>query len=208
MSFPPFDLFGLNKLVMKCEDLSNILTKEVPEGYELIGAPLTTTDYESLADCLSLAYGIQHDIWDVTRIPKVFVEIPDVKRTFRLLYKNKDGSITVAATATLKLIPNEYPGYGLVHWVAVHPNHQGKGLAKIVVSAVLQEARDKQNLNKCVLNVVDTSLPAIRTYEQFGFIPAHMEENSIPRWEAIRIAQGRIEQCSDEALGFIKLFAR
>ena len=81
-------------------------------------------------------------------------------------------------------------------------------MAKIVVSAVLQEARDKQNLNKCVLNVVDTSLPAIRTYEQFGFIPAHMEENSIPRWEAIRIAQGRIEQCSDEALGFIKLFAR
>jgi ribosomal protein S18 acetylase RimI-like enzyme len=174
---------------MKCNDLSNIPSHEIPDGYTLVSTPLQEADYDSLAACLSAAYGIQHDVWDVPRIPVVFIQNKDVKKTFRLLYTAGDGTSTVAGTATLKLMPDTFPGCGYVHWVAVHPLHQKKGLAKILVVAVLRETKDVYGLNASVLNVVDSSIPAINTYEQFGFKPELIEENNAARWAAIREAQ-------------------
>jgi GNAT superfamily N-acetyltransferase len=189
MSFSHWASFGLEKLLMKCDDLSTIPSHTIPEGYELVSTPLEEADYASIADCLSAAYGIQHDVWDVPRIPLVFVENKDVKRSFRLIHTAPDGSTIVAGTATLKIMTDTFPGCGYVHWVAVHPLHQKKGLAKILVEAVLRETKDVHGLNASVLHVVDSSIPAINTYEQFGFKPVLIEENNAGRWEAIREAQ-------------------
>lgn len=172
---------------MMAKDLSNLPEFDVPDGYVLNSDSLEEVDFAGMSDCLAAAYGIQHDVWDVPRIPKVFVVNADVKKTFRLLFKNSDGSTTVAGTATLKVMPNEFPGCGYLHWVAVHPKHQGRGLAKILVQAVLKEAHDTHLVNSCVLHVVDTSLPAISTYEKFGFEPTFIEDNNAERWAAIRV---------------------
>lgn len=193
MSFPPWANSGLEKLQMKAADLSNLPDIAVPDGYVLSGDPLQESDHEGMVDCLASAYGIQHDVWDLPRIQKVFLDNKDVKRTFRLLHTNTDGTTTVAGTATLKIMPNDFPGAGYLHWVAVHPRHQGHGFAKILVNAVLREARDNHGATSSVLHVVDTSLPALSTYFQFGFEPIMVEENNVGRWEAIRaeLAKGK-----------------
>lgn len=193
MSFPPWANSGLEKLLMKADDISNLPDITVPDGYVLSGDPLQESDHEGMVDCLASAYGIQHDVWDLPRIQKVFIDNKDVKRTFRLLFDNSDGTTTVAGTATLKIMPNDFPGSGYLHWVAVHPRHQGHGLAKILVNAVLREARDFHGATSCVLNVVDTSLPALSTYFKFGFEPVMIEENNAGRWEAImaELAKGK-----------------
>ena len=173
---------------MRSDDFGPLLDDKLPDKYELVSTPITEDDFGPLAECLAAAYGIQHDIWDSARIPVVFLLNKDVQKTFRLLHTSEDGKTTVAGTATLKLMP-EYPGCGHVHWVAVHPQHQGNGFAKILVKAILRETRDAHGLSSSVLHVVDSSIPAINTYEQFGFKPVMIEENNPARWAAIRAAQ-------------------
>jgi ribosomal protein S18 acetylase RimI-like enzyme len=175
---------------MRTDDFGPLVETPAPEGFELVSSNLKEEDYQPMADCLSAAYGIQHDVWDAARIPVVFIQNPDVKRVFRLIHTKTDGSTVVAGTATLKLMA-EFPGCAYVHWVAVHPYLQGRGLAKVLVAAVLREGRDVHGLNSGVLNVVDSSIPAINTYEQFGFKPVFIEENNAARWEAIRVAQSK-----------------
>jgi mycothiol synthase len=186
MSFPPWESLGLSNLFLKNDDISSIPQLVVPEGYELIGTPLEESEHEQLASCLSKAFGIQHGVWEASRIPKEFLEEKTVAKTFRLLHGKEDGSTTIAATASLRIIPDKYPGSGYMHWVAVHPGHQGRGLGTVVAIAVLLEARDVQGCATCVLETQDTSLPAIVTYERLGFHPVHTDDTHADRWVAIR----------------------
>lgn len=55
-----------------------------------------------------------------------------------------------------------------VHALGVHPDFQGKGLSKALVSRAIKEAR-LQQLKAVRLDVVPANLPAVRLYESFGF---------------------------------------
>lgn len=61
-----------------------------------------------------------------------------------------------------------YAGYGRVHWVAIHPAHQGKGLARPLMHTVLGRLRDL-GYTQAYLDT-DTNRPvAIHLYERFSF---------------------------------------
>jgi len=57
---------------------------------------------------------------------------------------------------------------GLVHWVAVAPAWQGRGLAKPLLRAVLLRMRELGH-SKAMLTTQSTRTAAIRLYLQFGF---------------------------------------
>ncbi len=186
MSFPPWESLGLSNLFLKNDDISVLPELLVPAEFTLLETPLEESDYEQLADCLSKAFGIQHGVWTAARIPKEFIEEKTVTKTFRLVKSDSEGNSLIVGTASCRIIPDKYPGSGYMHWVAVHPEFQGRGLATVLAIAVLREARDVHHATTCVLETQDTSLPAIVTYEKLGFHPVNLDDSHESRWAAVR----------------------
>jgi GNAT superfamily N-acetyltransferase len=63
----------------------------------------------------------------------------------------------------------EGENYGRVHWVSMIPEFQGKGLAKPMMTAVLN--RLAQSHTKAVLGTQTFRKAAVRLYLNFGFLP-------------------------------------
>ena len=97
-----------------------------------------------------------------------------------------DGSC--AGTATAWFNPD---GQGRVHWVAVHPDHRGKGIAKALVCAVVR-LLGELNPGPIVLYSGTRSHAAISMYEKLGFYrdpgPAGGTDEA---WTMIRAANGQ-----------------
>ena len=89
------------------------------------------------------------------------------------------------ATAT-SWYNNNYHGdaYGRVHWVAVHPDYQGLGLAKPLLSNVLKRLKDVGH-KKCYLRTLCVRTPAICLYLNFGFRPDIRNDEDREIWDKI-----------------------
>ena len=74
--------------------------------------------------------------------------------------------------------------YGRIHWVAVRPLHQGKGLAKAALSFALRKLA--QWHQRCYLVTQVTRLPAIKLYLDFGFAPDVCDEHAERLWCYLR----------------------
>lgn len=72
-------------------------------------------------------------------------------------------------------------GYGRVHWVGIHPDYQGKGLAKPLVSQTMEIIKERHT--KCYLTTQTESYKAIKIYLDFGFIPYIKDENGTKAWK-------------------------
>ena len=96
----------------------------------------------------------------------------------------RDGELVGTATAWFK--PN-YHGepFGRVHWVAIHPDHQGRGLGRTLVVAALQRLKQLGH-DRAFLTTATKRVPAIRLYLSLGFIPDWREEGSLGAWDTIR----------------------
>lgn len=191
MSFPPWESLGLSNLFLKNDDISVLPELVVPGEFQLLSTQLEESEHEALAECLSKAFGIQHGVWNAARIPKEFIDDVTVKKTFRLVHTDASGNVRIAATSSIRIIPDKYPGSGYMHWVAVHPDFQGHRLGYVVALAVLYEARDVHGCGSCVMETQDTSLPAIRTYEKLGFHAVNLDDSHPARWEAIRVEMAK-----------------
>lgn len=76
--------------------------------------------------------------------------------------------------------------YGLVHWVAIHPAHQGRGLAKPLLGLVCARLRDLGH-ERAYLNTASARIPAISLYLQFGFVPQMRRdrEATLRAWQQV-----------------------
>lgn len=63
-----------------------------------------------------------------------------------------------------------------VHWVAVHPDHQGKGLAKCLIARMLQLYGELGCETPIYLTTQTKTYRAVRIYKQMGFVPYMGEE--------------------------------
>lgn len=78
------------------------------------------------------------------------------------------------AIATATLWQSEWEGESLarVHWVGVLPQHEGKGIAKAMLSRLFRRY-DELGLRGSVFLVTQSwSYPAIHIYQKYGFAPA------------------------------------
>ncbi|MCZ6679481.1 MAG: GNAT family N-acetyltransferase [Candidatus Poribacteria bacterium] len=73
--------------------------------------------------------------------------------------------------------------WGQIHWVAIHPDYQGRGLSKPAMTVAMK--RLKQSHERCFLGTSTGRIAAIKVYLDFGFCPDLESENSQEAWTAV-----------------------
>jgi GNAT superfamily N-acetyltransferase len=81
----------------------------------------------------------------------------------------------------------EQKEFGLVHWVAIHPQHQGKGLANPLLSLICHRLRELGH-TQAYLNTSTARIPAIGLYLKFGFVPHSRGDDAkaLLAWSQVR----------------------
>ena len=74
---------------------------------------------------------------------------------------------------------------GRVHWVAIHPDHQGKGLAKPLLTAVCQRLHQLGH-QTARLGTGTGRIAALNLYLSFGFVPDIRNEEERAAWEGVQ----------------------
>jgi len=87
----------------------------------------------------------------------------------RICFACKDG-VPVACAAAWEQAPIWGTKSGIVHWVATHPAHQRRGLARATVLAALYWMKTFGYENSILVTQV-YRLPALRLYVDLGFLP-------------------------------------
>lgn len=74
---------------------------------------------------------------------------------------------------------------GRVHYVAIIPEFQGRGLAKPLMTAVLERLKELGH-STAYLATASERLPAINLYLRFGFNPVVREPSEAAAWDFIQ----------------------
>ncbi len=72
---------------------------------------------------------------------------------------------------------------GMIHWVAIRPAYQGRGLAKAMLAHALRQM--SQWHSRAMLDTQTRRLPAIQLYLDFGFVPDLTEPGSDIGWREV-----------------------
>ncbi len=97
-----------------------------------------------------------------------------------------DAAGTAIGTATA-WFSNHYHGqlFGRVHWVAIVPNQQGRGLAKPLMTAVCH-CLQKLGHSQAYLTTSNARISAINLYLQFGFKPQIDAAEDVDIWRNLQ----------------------
>lgn len=76
---------------------------------------------------------------------------------------------------------------GRVHWVAILPKHQGKGLAKPLLSTICQRL-EAFGHEKALLETSTARITAVNLYASFGFIPHIKSQADQQAWQQLQQA--------------------
>ena len=88
-------------------------------------------------------------------------------------------------TATAQMLGGE----PFLHYIAVHADFRGRGLAKPLMSRVLARHAELGRAG-CYLTTDDPRLPAINSYVQFGWRPVLWSNDAVPRWQNVMAQLG------------------
>jgi mycothiol synthase len=156
------------------EDLPPV--PEPPPGYLL--RQLAPGDEERLAETLQRAF--PEIVWTPDHVRERLRQAPDVLATYVV-----DCEGLLVATASVRDVPDRFPGSGYLHWVGTHPGHTGRGLGRLVSLRCLHHFREI-GCRDSVLETDDFRLPAIRLYLRLGYAPEEADPSHPERWEKIR----------------------
>lgn len=74
--------------------------------------------------------------------------------------------------------------YGRIHWLAVRPAYQGRGLGRAALSFAMNELARWHD--RATLGTQTRRLPAIKLYLDFGFLPEFDEPEAVATWHAVQ----------------------
>jgi len=103
------------------------------------------------------------------------------KRSFFLVAP--DGSDVGTITAWYDRNYRGLP-WGRIHWVAIRPEHRGKGLSKAIMAVAMNRLWSLGH-RRAVLGTQTPRLPAIRTYLNFGFVPDMRTKDAQRAWSLV-----------------------
>ena len=115
---------------------------------------------------------------------KQFGEDEMVLRERQLYICADDGNAVGTATTWWRDDP-EGRKWGLLHWVAIVPEFQGRGLAKPLLTAVMNRMVELGH-PRAYLTTATQRLPAINLYLKFGFLPEPRNEEELAAWKEVR----------------------
>ena len=152
-------------LTMERADLDNLPHFELPEGYRFVFYRPGDRDQwiaieQSARELTSFEQGAE--VWQ-----KYYGSVEHLMDQRMLFIENAQGEKVATATA----YPHDAPGLGQVHWVAVRRDHQGCGLARPLISRVLERMKEL-GCNRAMLTTQTTTWVACRLYLDFGFRPS------------------------------------
>lgn len=166
----------MDNLLMRRPDLENLPPiTPLPAGYTL--RTFQEDDLEPLAVLLDAVF--TEEAWTPELVKERLVAAPDVKKIFVIAQDD-----VLVATASARIDPERFPDSGYVHWVAVHPDHRGKGLGTLITLATLHEFV-RMGCKDAVLETQDKRKEAIKLYMNLGFKPVHIHESHLLRWALI-----------------------
>ncbi len=148
---------------------------ELPPGYLL--REYRVEDLEPLSALMRVAF--EDPQWTASRLKQVLIDAPDVRRIYIVDYEGRPVS-----TASARLMPEQHPGSGYIHWVATSPEHRGNHLGYTVTLACLYAFREF-GCRDAVLETDDHRLAAIRIYQGLGFVPEERDPSHVERWAAV-----------------------
>ncbi len=170
---PPY-----RSLFMRRPHLRELPQVVLPAGYLLRTAG--PEDAPGLADLLSAAF---NEPWELETVRKRLIEDDTVAAIYVIVRSNG----CMAATASSRLVPEQYPGSGYLHWVGADPRERGKSLGRLVTLSVLHDFA-RRGLIDSVLETDDGRLPALATYLKCGYVPELRGPEDAARWAAVRDA--------------------
>ncbi len=160
------------------ENLDDIPQHELPVGF-------TLRPYQPGDEAAWLAIHLEADQYNVIT-PDTFTEQfgADAKMLAERQFYLCDGTGQAIGTATAWF--NTYRGqaYGRVHWVAIVPAMQGRGLAKPLLTALCHRLR-RLGHQRAYLTTESARLPAINLYLRYGFTPDIRSEQEAQAWQSI-----------------------
>ncbi|RTL41791.1 MAG: GNAT family N-acetyltransferase [Candidatus Melainabacteria bacterium] len=133
-----------------------------------------------------------HERSDQHNVFTPFVFVDQFGRDFNLLSERQyyllDGDAEPVGTATAW---DERRGLhsGRVHWLAIVPEHQGRGLSKALLSAVCRKLVLVGHRKGC-LSTSTARLAAICLYLQFGFRPLIQSDEDEVAWSQFENQSG------------------
>jgi GNAT superfamily N-acetyltransferase len=74
--------------------------------------------------------------------------------------------------------------FGRVHWMAILPDYQGRGLAKLLMIAICRRLRELGH-DRAYLSTSTARLLAINLYRRFGFLPLIRNEEDAAVWHEL-----------------------
>jgi ribosomal protein S18 acetylase RimI-like enzyme len=163
---------------MRRAHLRDLPPVELPLGYRLRTAG--EGDVPGLSTLLTAAFAEE---WDVSRVRRNLFDDPGVVT----IYLIEDGDRRIVATASSRIVPQQYPGSGYLHWVGADPDESGRRLGYWVTLAVLHDFSSR-GLVDSVLETDDWRIPAITTYLKCGYVPEPREPADVERWNKVRAA--------------------
>lgn len=107
--------------------------------------------------------------------------------TARIRFLETDAGEPVATAAAWFDDLYRRPDFGRVHWVAVHPGYQGRGLSTPLMLAILALLRE-QGHGAAYLTTGTARIAAINLYLKLGFTPWLRDDQERRLWEAIQPA--------------------
>jgi GNAT superfamily N-acetyltransferase len=167
-------------LTMVRRDLDGVPRFDVPAGFTL--RPFASGDEEAWVWIHAAA-----DRYNEATLARFRSEFGDdaatLERRMRFLVDPTGSAIGTAAA----WFDHQPPGplLGRVHWVAIHPAHQGRGLAKPLLSHVCALLRDLGH-ERTFLTTSSARIPAIALYLRFGFEPEIDGSDSAAAWAELR----------------------
>ena len=95
-----------------------------------------------------------------------------------------DGDNNAIGTASAWFDNHDGQSLGRIHWVAITPKHQGKGLAEPLLAAVCNRLKSLGH-GKAYLTTQTCRVAAINLYVKFGFVPVIDSDRSKRIWEEL-----------------------
>jgi len=153
-----------NDIAMIRPDLAGLVRPQAPDGYTL--RPFHTGEEAAWADLLAATFPEMPEPQSIPR--KEFLRA-SIWQPGRIFFACKD-NVPVACATAWEHAHIWGPKSGIVHWVATHPDHRGRGLARAVVLAAMNWMRTT-GYESAILVTQIQRLPAIRLYLGLGFRP-------------------------------------
>lgn len=161
-------------MVFPEDKLERVSPPDIPAGYRL----RTFREGDEQA-YIQLMRRCGFEGWDA------FASVLQMALPEGLFFIVHEASGEIVATAVSNHRPKSmHPSGGELGWVAVDPDHRGKGLGRAVCSAVLRRM-NRAGYSRVYLSTDDHRLAALKVYLKLGFVPFPVADDQEQRWRAV-----------------------